>query len=123
MAVIEPREASALVGEAWMDDAACKGRTHLFFPPRAERPQARVRREAQARRLCHECPVSTECREFARTHREYGFWGGESEEERHMAGFTVAAPIGVRSRGGLDERLGRDGWGSPGVLPERRAAG
>jgi WhiB family redox-sensing transcriptional regulator len=25
-------------------------------------------------------------------------WGGESEEERHLAGFTVAAPIGVRAR-------------------------
>ena len=22
----------------WMDDAVCKGRTHLFFPPKAERP-------------------------------------------------------------------------------------
>jgi hypothetical protein len=24
-------------------------------------------------------------------------WGGESEEERHLAGFTIAAPIGLRS--------------------------
>ena len=36
----------------WMDDAVCKGRTKLFFAPKAERPQARVRREAQARLLC-----------------------------------------------------------------------
>ena len=36
--------------------------------------------------------------EWAREHREYGFWGGESEEERHLAGFTVAAPIGIRAR-------------------------
>ena len=82
----------------WMDDAVCKGRTHLFFPPKAERPQARVRREAQARLLCRTCPVSTDCQSFARDNREYGFWGGESEEERHLAGFTVAAPIGVRAR-------------------------
>lgn len=82
----------------WMDDAVCKGRTHLFFPPKAERPQARVRREAHARRLCQSCPVRVECQAFARDHREYGYWGGESEEERHLAGFTVAAPIGVRSR-------------------------
>ncbi|MEZ5222758.1 MAG: hypothetical protein R2743_14780 [Ilumatobacteraceae bacterium] len=40
------------------------------------------------------------CRDFARAHHEYGFWGGESEEDRHLAGFTVAAPIGVRSRCG-----------------------
>ncbi len=74
------------------------GQTQLFFPPRAERPQARVRREAQARLLCRRCPVEDECRGFARTNREYGLWGGESEEERHLAGFTVAAPIGVRAR-------------------------
>ena len=82
----------------WMDRAVCKGRTHLFFPPKAERPQARVRREAHARRLCLTCPVQAECQVFARSNREYGYWGGESEEERHLAGFTVAAPIGVRSR-------------------------
>lgn len=83
----------------WMDDAVCKGRTKLFFAPKAERPQARVRREAQARLLCRTCPVSEHCQVFARDSREYGFWGGESEEERHLAGFTVAAPIGIRARG------------------------
>jgi WhiB family redox-sensing transcriptional regulator len=31
-------------------------------------------------------------------HHEYGLWGDESEEERHLAGYTVAAPIGVRTR-------------------------
>jgi WhiB family redox-sensing transcriptional regulator len=82
----------------WMDDANCKGRTSLFFPPKAERPQARARREARARRLCMSCPVLDECRSFARTHHEYGFWAGESEEDRHLAGFTVSAPIGVRAR-------------------------
>jgi WhiB family redox-sensing transcriptional regulator len=84
--------------EEWVAKAACKGQTHLFFPPLAERPQARVRREAQARVLCASCPVEQQCRGFARTNREYGLWGGESEEERHLAGFTVAAPIGVRAR-------------------------
>ena len=87
-----------LVREAWVAEAACKGQTHLFFPPLAERPQARIRREAQARLLCASCPVELQCRGFARTNREYGLWGGESEEERHLAGFTVAAPIGVRAR-------------------------
>ncbi len=83
----------------WMAEAACSGKSVLFFPPRAERPQARVRREAQARLICQSCPVLDTCRASARANREYGFWGGESEEERHLAGFTVAAPIGVRARG------------------------
>jgi WhiB family transcriptional regulator, redox-sensing transcriptional regulator len=91
-----------LARPTWMEHAVCKGRTTLFFPPRAERPQARVRREAQARMLCTVCPVQSSCREFARHNHEYGYWGAESEEDRHLAGFTVAAPIGVRARVGLN---------------------
>lgn len=98
MALLETLTADILSRQDWQDHAACKGRTQLFFPPRAERPQARARREAQARLLCLTCPVQTPCREFARQNHEYGYWGGESEEERHLAGFTVAAPIGVRAR-------------------------
>ena len=83
---------------SWMEQGVCKGHTPLFFPPRAERPQARERREAQAREVCRECVVLEECRSFARRNREYGFWGGESEEERHAAGYRLIAPIGVRAR-------------------------
>src|SRR3954451_23001311 len=82
----------------WTALAACVGQLHLFFGPRAERPHARERRERQARALCDRCPVLAQCRQEARASREYGYWGGESEEERHRAGFTVAAPIGIRSR-------------------------
>jgi WhiB family redox-sensing transcriptional regulator len=87
-----------LTDDRWMDDAECKGLTHLFFPPPAERPQARDRREAAAKAVCSECVVRTECQDFARTHHEYGYWGGESEDERHAAGFRLIAPIGVRAR-------------------------
>lgn len=82
----------------WQEYAACKGRTRLFFPPKAERPQARARREAKAQKLCDSCPVQAPCREHARNNHEYGYWAGESEEDRHLAGFTVSAPIGVRAR-------------------------
>jgi WhiB family redox-sensing transcriptional regulator len=82
----------------WSSMAECKGLATIFFPPAAERPQARERREAQAREVCHTCEVMVECRDFARRNREYGFWGGESEEERHAAGYRLIAPIGVRAR-------------------------
>jgi WhiB family redox-sensing transcriptional regulator len=82
----------------WVDAAACKGLTHLFFPTPAERPQARERREATAREVCASCSVRVSCRDFARDQHEYGFWGGESEDERHAAGFRLIAPIGVRAR-------------------------
>lgn len=83
---------------AWSTQAECKGLSEIFFPPPAERPQARERREAQARAVCQNCVVMSECRDYARRNREYGFWGGESEEERHAAGFRLIAPIGVRAR-------------------------
>jgi WhiB family redox-sensing transcriptional regulator len=98
---IEPLIPVAPVTDDWMVHGSCKTKTHLFFAPQAERPQARVRREAKARVICAACPVLDVCRAFARAHREYGFWGGESEEERHRAGFKVAAPIGVRAGAGL----------------------
>lgn len=82
----------------WMGKGACKGLTHLFFPAAAERPQARERREATARQVCGSCSVRVECRDFAREAHEYGFWGGESEDERHAAGYRLIAPIGVRAR-------------------------
>ncbi len=83
--------------DRWMDRAACRGLTHLFFPLTAERPQARERREALARSICAECSVSSACREFARENHEYGLWGGESEDERHEAGYRLIAPIGIRA--------------------------
>ncbi len=55
-------------------------------------------REAKADKLCATCPVQEPCRSHARNNHEYGYWAGESEEDRHLAGFTVSAPIGVRAR-------------------------
>jgi WhiB family redox-sensing transcriptional regulator len=95
---------SVIETEEWMAYGRCAGKTHLFFAPLAERPQARVRREAKAARVCAECPVLLECRLFARLNREHGFWGGESEEQRAAAGYTMAAPIVRRTRRRLHVR-------------------
>jgi WhiB family transcriptional regulator, redox-sensing transcriptional regulator len=98
MAVVESASQRHATEDRWMGEAACKGLTHLFFALPAERPQARDRREALARRVCASCTVRSTCRSYARTNHEYGFWGGESEDERHAAGFRLIAPIGVRAR-------------------------
>ena len=82
--------------DKWMNEGACRGLTDVFFPPPAERPQARERRETMAREVCASCLVQDACKNFARNHHEYGFWGGESEEQRHQAGFHLIAPIGIR---------------------------
>ncbi|MEM1335419.1 MAG: WhiB family transcriptional regulator [Actinomycetota bacterium] len=84
--------------DAWMEQGACRGLTHLFFPTAAERPQTRERREEMARQVCSTCEVNVTCRDFARDNHEYGFWGGEAEHERHAAGFRLIAPIGLRQR-------------------------
>ncbi|MEJ6721876.1 WhiB family transcriptional regulator [Ilumatobacter sp.] len=97
MAVIDFDEQLEAVND-WMRDGACKGLTHLFFPSAAERPQARERRETAAKDVCASCKVRADCMAFAREQHEYGFWGGESEDERHAAGFRLIAPIGVRAR-------------------------
>ena len=73
--------------DAWMAEAACKGRTTLFFGVAGERPERRIRRERTARAVCDGCSVIVACRERARAGRENGFWGGESEEERAAAGY------------------------------------
>ena len=99
MAVVESVSNLIFSGPlAWTADAACHGRTELFFAPAGERPEARVVREEKARAVCAMCPVVRTCRDWAREHREYGFWGGESEEERAAAGFRVEMPVGRIAR-------------------------
>lgn len=82
----------------WAGDASCAGQTDLFFAPAGERPETRLLREARARAICQGCDVLDPCRRWAREHREYGFWGGESEEDRAAAGFRVDMPVGRVAR-------------------------
>jgi WhiB family redox-sensing transcriptional regulator len=79
---------------AWKTRAGCQGRGRVFFAPPGERPDARRIREVIARSICATCPVMSPCRGWARTNREYEFWGGESEEERAAAGFRVEMASG-----------------------------
>lgn len=98
MATVEILFHRVLTDDRWMNEAACRGLTHLFFPAPAERPQARERREVAAEVVCAGCPVQDTCQDYARANHEYGFWGGESEDQRHAAGYRLIAPIGVRAR-------------------------
>ena len=82
----------------WTSNAACRGQNELFFAPAGERPETRLVREAKARAVCATCVALSPCRQWAREHREYGFWGGESEEERAAAGFRVDMPVGRVAR-------------------------
>src|SRR5207302_827231 len=89
--VMEPVVVLAALGgsrwtqQDWFEEAACKGMTDLFFPPAGEREAARLQREPKARAVCASCPVVDPCRAYARRQQEFGFWGGENEEERFIA--------------------------------------
>jgi WhiB family transcriptional regulator, redox-sensing transcriptional regulator len=80
---------------SWSQQAICKGYSYLFYPKDSERPQAKDRREQKAKTFCSICPVLNSCREYARNNSEFGVWGGESEEERYLAGYNLPRYAGV----------------------------
>lgn len=61
----------------WMDHARCRSLSPAdFFPSDGVGVEV-------AKRVCAECPVKSECLEYALTHRiDHGVWGGCSERER-----------------------------------------
>lgn len=71
--------------EMWQVRAACRGpQSIVFFPPSyVERKEERVRREREAKAICHSCSVLCECLDYALRIREpHGIWGGMNEGER-----------------------------------------
>ena len=76
----------------WREAAICKGLSHVFFGPPAERPERRVEREAVAQAYCRACPVMLPCRRTARLNHEHGVWGAENDEERAAAGYAPRSP-------------------------------
>lgn len=77
---------------AWAEGGLCIGKADLFFAPPGERRTRRNKRETLARSYCDICEVLETCREWARTNREHGFWGGESEEQRAKMGYPPRSP-------------------------------
>jgi WhiB family redox-sensing transcriptional regulator len=73
------------VDEAWQRNAACRGpESVLFFAPTVPEPRPdRDAREARAKAICADCPVTPECLKYALRIREpHGIWGGLNESER-----------------------------------------
>ena len=82
----------------WVSKAECKNLTHLFYPPDNERPPAANRREAIAYSICSQCKVIEQCKDYARTNGEIGYWAGENEFDRHLLGFTLKTPYWAFTR-------------------------
>jgi WhiB family redox-sensing transcriptional regulator len=75
-----------------IDHAACRGHTNLFFPPGYNAPNTRPNRTqrtaiAEAKAICAECPVLTECRTWTLNNPRAVYLavaGGMSWDERRQ---------------------------------------
>lgn len=71
----QPVEAVLIHSKQWIDDAACKGKTHLMFP----KEHKDITYIAVARATCKNCPVKAECLEYALEFPPadmHGVWAG-----------------------------------------------
>ena len=80
---------------SWIKKASCTGRSYLFYPCDNERTPARDKREQRAKAICANCAVIQNCKDYARANAEFGIWGGENEEDRYAAGYTLPRYSGV----------------------------
>jgi WhiB family transcriptional regulator, redox-sensing transcriptional regulator len=68
----------------WRSEALCRDTDPELFFPIGTTGAALVQIE-HARAVCRQCPVQTDCLDFAlRTNQDSGIWGGTSEEERRI---------------------------------------
>lgn len=79
----------------WIERANCVGLLHLFYGHLSERPQSMAKRESKAALICAKCEVFDDCRNYARKNKELGYWAGENEYDRALAGY---APVGIPLR-------------------------
>lgn len=72
------------LSEAWRALASCKGIAHternLFWPGDGD-----WRTAARAKKICDQCLVEVDCRQYAHDNNEKeGIWGGETSKERRI---------------------------------------
>jgi Transcription factor WhiB len=67
----------------WLDDAPCRGLTHLYYPSIANTGRRGNKTNdpyAKARLICNTCPHTELCLQAADKH---GMWGGQTPDQRH----------------------------------------
>lgn len=75
--------------DGWIRQGACRtSEPELFFPVTPPGYPRQKEQLAEAKAVCHRCPVIESCRMWALAHpqmTQYGVWGAMSEEERRSA--------------------------------------
>ena len=87
--------------ESWRMQAKCKDQTELFYSEDLQKIN-------QAKKICAECPVVHECREFVRSHlddQHYGVWAGDY----YWGGTLLKSPGCEIARHSSHRPLGRNG--------------
>lgn len=81
--------------QQWATRAACKGATHHMFPAHHKDTQYII----QARRICNDCPVTTQCLDYALQFPPadmHGVWAGltprQLAAEQHRRGIRPTRP-------------------------------
>lgn len=67
---------------AWMDHAYCREHnipTDVFYPAGEDNRSFFV---SAAKAVCRQCPVASDCLEWALAHEEWGVWGMTTQMER-----------------------------------------
>lgn len=77
----------------WQLHARCRGMpADVFFTCDQDRGRRRLDHEMNAKRICRNCPVIRECRDYAVEAAEpYGIWGGMSAKERAAARYSPSS--------------------------------
>ena len=70
---------SGQIDLSWRDNAACVGKSELFF---SDHKSSVVR---AAKQICSTCVVRLKCLEHAMNNVEFGVWGGMTANERRVA--------------------------------------
>ncbi len=82
MTILASSLALANADYSWRNQAICRDTDPDLFFPIGTTGQALLQ-IARAKEVCGECPVSTECLEYAlETNQDSGIWGGLDEEQR-----------------------------------------
>ena len=82
MTILASSLALANADYTWRNRAICRDTDPDLFFPIGTTGQALVQIE-RAKEVCDECPVKTDCLDYAlETNQDSGIWGGTSEEER-----------------------------------------
>lgn len=87
------------MSDDWQDEAICKGKSDLFYPPPGVTGRQVDKYEEAAKALCAACPVRSDCYQTAVDNNEtWGIWGGVKFGPKNKCG-TFAGFTAHRRRG------------------------